>query len=137
MLAEAASKEALRIYCRESGWHVVFFEGNTGAPRTGIIDALIFRIAKGKADRLELRLVQLKGGHSGVSGPEIKRLKDAVEQIDRDWLVAAYDGESLHWLQGGVANPNGRKPNRDRSAASKKAWITIRKNRPSKKAKET
>ena len=96
MLAEKASKEALRLHCEEKGWKVAFFEGKTGAPRTGIIDAVMFRIAKGKADCLELRLVQLKGGNAGVSGPEIKRLKEAVSHVNLDWLIAAYDGEALH-----------------------------------------
>lgn len=96
VLAEKASKEALRLHCEEKGWKVAFFEGKTGAPRTGIIDAVIFRIAKGKADCLELRLVQLKGGKAGISGPEIKRLKDAAKSVNLDWLIAAYDGESLH-----------------------------------------
>src|SRR5580704_5614296 len=65
--AEAASKEALKAYCIEHGWHVAFFEGKTGAPRTGIIDAVAFRIARGKSDVLDLRLIQLKGGNAGIS----------------------------------------------------------------------
>ena len=40
--AEAASKEALKAYCVEHGWRVAFFEGATGSPRTGIIDAIAF-----------------------------------------------------------------------------------------------
>ena len=94
--AEAASKEALRSYCEENGWRVAFFEGTTGSPRTGIIDAVAFRIARGNADVLDLRLVQLKGGNAGVSGPEIARLKKAVTTVEVDWLIAAFDGETLH-----------------------------------------
>src|ERR1035437_2798087 len=73
--AEAASKEALRSYCEQQGWRVAFFEGATGAPRTGIIDAIMFRVSRKNADVLDLRLVQLKGGKAGVSGAEITRLK--------------------------------------------------------------
>lgn len=64
--AEAASKAALESYCIKHGWKVAFFEGKTGSPRTGIIDAVVFRIARGQADVLDLRLVQLKGGKAGV-----------------------------------------------------------------------
>src|ERR1700720_1035567 len=73
--AEAASKATLKAYCEQRGWRVAFFEGKTGAPRTGIIDAVAFRIARGrgKADELELRLIQLKGGKAGVNGREITR----------------------------------------------------------------
>lgn len=97
-IAEAQSKDALRLYCEENGWHVAFFEGKTGAPRTGIIDAIIFRISKQNADALDLRLVQLKGGHAGASGAEVARLKKAIEAVAVNWLIAAFDGESLHLL---------------------------------------
>jgi hypothetical protein len=99
-LAEAASKEALRQYCKQHGWHVAFFESKTGAPLTGIIDAITFRIAKGRPDVLDLRLVQLKGGKAGVSGREITRLKQAASAVEVNWLVATLDAENhvLHLL---------------------------------------
>ena len=96
--SEAASKEALRTYCEKHNWRVAFFEGKTGSPRTGIIDAIIFRIAKGNADALDLRLVQLKGGKAGVTGAEIARLKKAIGAVSTSWMIAAFDGESLHML---------------------------------------
>jgi hypothetical protein len=96
--AEAASKEALRLYCAENFWRVGFFEGETGAPRTGIIDAIMFRVSRKNADVLDLRLVQLKGGKAGVSGAEIARLKKAVGTVETNWLIAAFDGETLHLL---------------------------------------
>jgi|SRR5882672_6980255 len=97
-ISEQASKVALQEYCKAHGWRWAFFEGPTGAPRTGIIDAVIFRVAKHDADLLDLRLVQLKGGHSGVSGPEIGRLKRAAKDAAVTWLIAAYDGKILHML---------------------------------------
>ena len=96
--AEAASKEALRSYCEQRGWRVAFFEGKTGAPRTGIIDAIMFRVSRKNSDVLDLRLVQLKGGKAGVSGAEITRLKKAVGTVETDWLIAEFDGELLHLL---------------------------------------
>ena len=94
--AEAASKEALKAYCEEHGWKVAFFEGKTGSPRTGIIDAVAFRLGRTNADALDVRLIQLKGGKAGISGPEIKRLKKATDDATVKWLIAAYDGASLH-----------------------------------------
>src|SRR5579864_6460740 len=73
--SEAASKEALRLYCKEHRWKVAFFEGETGSPRTGIIDAIAFRLGRSNADLLDVRLVQLKGGKAGVTAAEIARLK--------------------------------------------------------------
>lgn len=96
--AEAASKEALRAYCQEHGWKIAFFEGATGAPRTGIIDAVTFRLGRKNADALDVRLIQLKGGKAGISGLEITRLKHAASNAVVKWLIAAYDGETLHLL---------------------------------------
>jgi hypothetical protein len=96
--AEAASKAALQAHCEETGWRVAFFEGKTGAPRTGIIDAVAFRLQRKNADALEIRLIQLKGGTAGVSGPEIARLKQAVTEARVNWMIAAFDGEALHTL---------------------------------------
>jgi hypothetical protein len=94
--AEAASKEALKVYCTERCWKVAFFEGATGAARTGIIDAIAFRLGRGQPDVLELRLIQLKGGRAGVSGREIARLKKATSATNVRWCIAAFDGDVLH-----------------------------------------
>jgi hypothetical protein len=96
--AEAASKAALKAHCEETGWRVAFFEGKTGSPRTGIIDAVAFRLQRKNADALDVRLIQLKGGKAGVSGPEIARLKQAVTDAHVSWMIAAFDGEALHTL---------------------------------------
>jgi len=94
--AEAASKEALRLHRDKHGWKLAFFEGKTGSPRTGIIDAIAFRLGRGNADLLDVRLIQLKGGKAGVSGAEIARLKSAAAGATVRWLIAAFDGEALH-----------------------------------------
>jgi hypothetical protein len=96
--SEAASKEALRAYCQKRGWRVAFFEGATGSPRTGIVDAVMFRISRKNADLLDIRLVQLKGGKAGISGAEIARLKSAARDATVNFVIAAFDGEVLHLL---------------------------------------
>jgi hypothetical protein len=95
---ERASKAALSAWCRTNGWKVLFFEGTTGAPRTGIVDAIIARVGPADADAVEVRLVQLKAGSGGVTATEIARLKTAREKLSCDWVVAAFDGETLHLL---------------------------------------
>ncbi len=96
--AEAASKEALKAYAIDAGWRVAFFEGKTGSPRTGIIDAVAFRLTKKNSDAIEIKLIQLKGGKAGVSGREIARLKEAATLARVEWMIAAFDGETLHVL---------------------------------------
>ena len=94
--SEAASKEALRLYCQKNGWKLAVFEGATGAPRTGIIDAIAFRLGRKNADLLDIRLIQLKGGKAGVTAREIARLKKAASSATVKWMIAAFDGEALH-----------------------------------------
>src|SRR2546428_6828453 len=76
----------------------VFFEGHTGAARTGIGDAVIARIRPRDADGIDIRLVQLKSGAGGLTGREITRIKQAVVQTSMGWLLAAFDGQILHIL---------------------------------------
>ena len=97
-IAEAQSKAALKAYCEGHGWKFAFFEGKTGAPRTGIIDAVMFRLGKKDSDILDLRVIQLKGGNAGISAREIGRLKKAAENATVDWLIVEYDGETLQFL---------------------------------------
>ena len=101
--SEAASKEALRLYCGKHGWKLAFFEGVTGAPRTGIIDAIAYRLGRGNADMLDVRLVQLKGGKAGISGAEISRLKRASAGATVNWLIAAFDGKTFNLLPDDLA----------------------------------
>jgi hypothetical protein len=96
--SERTSKAALAAWCRANGWKVLFFEGGTGAPRTGIVDAIIARIRPGDADAIELKLVQLKSGFGGLTAREIARLKEALTKLWKDWLLAAFDGNTLHLL---------------------------------------
>ena len=76
----------------------MFFEGESGAPRTGIVDAIMARIKPNDADAIEIKFVQLKSGTGGVTAAEIARMKQAVAQVSKDWLLAAFDGETIHFL---------------------------------------
>ncbi|MBI5525182.1 MAG: hypothetical protein HY897_02530 [Deltaproteobacteria bacterium] len=97
---EQASKNALSKWCERHGWKVIFFEGKTGAPRTGIVDAVIVRIRPGDADAIEVCLIQLKAGAGGLTAIEISRMKKAVGKASLSWLLAAFDGDDLHFLPG-------------------------------------
>ncbi|MBI3468131.1 MAG: hypothetical protein HY000_34425 [Planctomycetes bacterium] len=96
--AEAASKVAVEAALKESGYRCVFFEGPTGSARTGIVDGVAIRIAPGDKDRLEVLLLQLKGGKAGASAREITRLQQAVQKLKVDWNIAVADEEHVHFL---------------------------------------
>jgi hypothetical protein len=96
--SEEAGKAALTAWCRANGWKLLFFEGKSGAPRTGIVDAIVARIRPDDADAIEVKLVQLKSGAGGLTAREIARLKKAVTKLSGDWLLAAFDGNTLHMV---------------------------------------
>ena len=102
--SEAGSKAALSIWAADNGWKVVFFEGKSGAPRTGIVDALLTRIAPRQPDLIQVRLVQLKSGSAGFRAAEVKRLKSAVTNLKASWYFVGFDGQDLHWS--GEADPS-------------------------------
>ena len=95
--SEQTSKAALSSWAADHGWSVAFFEGKTGAPRTGIVDALLSRIAPRRPDIMQVRLIQLKSGSAGLKPKEVKRLNDAVENIEVSWYFVGFDGTDLHW----------------------------------------
>ena len=53
-------------------------------------------VSGARADLLDIRLIQLKGGKAGVTAAEIARLKKAAEGATVKWMLAAFDGEALH-----------------------------------------
>jgi hypothetical protein len=52
--SERESKKALASWCRANGWKVLFFEGESGAPRTGIVDAIMARIKPKDFDAIDI-----------------------------------------------------------------------------------
>jgi hypothetical protein len=127
--SERTSKEALSAWAKARGWRLVFFEGSAGAPRTGIVDAVLLRLARAKADVVEVRLVQLKAGAGGLTAREIARLKSAVQAIRCEWVLAAFDGTELHFVPGdqhaghGVeqrAAPDGQRAGERRGRAARR-----------------
>ena len=96
--SERRSKQALSSWAEANRWKVVFFEGKRGAPRTGVVDAVLVRIAHAQPDVIEVRLVQLKGGAGGLTAAEIARLKRALVSMRSTWVLAAFDGAVLHFL---------------------------------------
>ena len=60
------------------------------------------RIALVSTVRVRLWSARLRtyGGSAGISGRENARLKRACTTVEINWLIAAYDGDTLHLLPG-------------------------------------
>jgi hypothetical protein len=98
--SERLSKEALQAWATEAGFRVHYLDAVSGFPRTGIADALLFRIKPRAADQIELYIVQLKGGRSGFKPAEMARLTKAASAVKATPLIVPHDGEELHFLGG-------------------------------------
>jgi hypothetical protein len=103
---EQLSKKALQAWAAEAGFRVHFLDAASGFPRTGIADALLFRIKPKAADQIELYVVQLKGGGSGLKPAETARLTKAASSVKATPLIILHDGKELHFL-GGAAHFTG------------------------------
>lgn len=91
-----ASQRAFEAWAKDQGYRVVFLDAPSGNPRTGIVDAVLVRIAPSDADQLELHLVQLKSGDAGLTGVEVRRLKAAAKRIRITVTGACHDGHEIH-----------------------------------------
>jgi hypothetical protein len=90
-----ASQRALSRWATANGWRVVFLDALSGHPRTGIVDAVLVRIAPGAADKVDVQLVQLKSGTAGLTGGELRRLKAAAKRAQVTPLGVCHDGKAL------------------------------------------
>ncbi len=90
-----ASKIALKTWAAAHGWYLVALDGPSGNPRTGIVDALLVRVATYDADELEVRLLQLKGGSAGLKALERRRLATACAKMSALPAYAFFDGEEI------------------------------------------
>lgn len=75
----------------------MFLDAASGHPRTGIADALLFRIKPRAADQIELYIVQLKGGGAGFKAAEMARLTNAAAAVKATPLIILHDGGELHF----------------------------------------
>lgn len=85
-----ASKLALKLWATRNGWHYIFLDAKSGAPTTGIVDVMLVRAGRKDRDRLEIRLVQLKGGSGGLKAQEWQRLRAACQKVVVRPAVALY-----------------------------------------------
>lgn len=89
------SQDALRAWALQNGWHVVFLDAPSGAPRTGIVDAVMIKIARQDADMLDVRLLQLKAGVAGLTAAERRRLRAACTAARCAPAFAYFDGVEM------------------------------------------
>ena len=91
------SKEALEDWAKAAGFKLVLLDAASGNPRTGIADASLCRIKPRSPDQIDLYVVQLKGGRSGLKPTEMARLTKAATGVKATPLVILHDGERLYF----------------------------------------
>lgn len=96
---DAATRLALEETLMRRGWRVLFFDEEFGPlfgpERPRLFDGIAVRLRPGSEDRLELRLVRAESDTLEAPREVIERVKRAANAASLDWLVAAFDGESM------------------------------------------
>jgi hypothetical protein len=96
---DAATRLALEETLMRRGWRVLFFDEEFGPlfgpERPRLFDGIAVRLRPGTEDRLELRLVRAESDTLEAPREVIERVKRAANAASLDWLVAAFDGESM------------------------------------------
>ncbi|MHB8877658.1 MAG: hypothetical protein ACYC8T_28540 [Myxococcaceae bacterium] len=77
----------------------MFLDAHSGNPRTGIVDALLVRVATRDADKLEVLLLQLKAGCAGLKPLELRRLAAACSKASVLPAYAFFDGQALEFVR--------------------------------------
>lgn len=113
---DAATRLALEETLMRRGWHVLFFDEEFGPlfgpERPRLFDGIAVRLRPGSGDRLELRLVRAESDTLEAPREVIELVKRAANAASLDWLVAAFDGESmrvvppLEEIEGVAARPS-------------------------------
>lgn len=98
--SESLSKAALQEWAGESGFKVAYFDSKKRNPRTGIADAILVRVRPKSPDQVEVYLVELKGGSSGLKAAEMARLQRAAAAVKAQPRIILHDGERLFFLGG-------------------------------------
>jgi hypothetical protein len=96
---DAATRLALEETLLRRGWRVLFLDDQFGPlfgpQRPKLFDGIAVRLRPGSADKVELRLVHMESDTLEASSELVERVKKAARSATVEWLVAAFDGESM------------------------------------------
>jgi hypothetical protein len=96
---EAATRLALEETLLRRGWRVIFFDEHFGPlfgpERPKLFDGIAIRLLPGAEEKVELRLVCVESDTLEAPPELIERVRRAARSASVEWLVAAFDGESM------------------------------------------
>lgn len=95
---ETAARVALEDTLMREGWRVLYLDERFG-PLLGpggarAVDGIALRV-RSDGEGIELRLIAVEGGTLQISDDAVQRMKRLAESVEADWLLAAFDGESI------------------------------------------
>lgn len=79
----------------EGGFRSISFESKTGHEGMGIVDMVAVRRQRQNKDRLDVLLVQVKGGTSRLGENDLERLRGAAKNIKIGYTVASKQGRRV------------------------------------------
>ena len=72
----------------QKGYKCISLDSKKGYEYKGIVDLIAVRRDRKDPDRLNVVLIQVKGGSAKVSRNELKRLRSAVKRVKVSWNTA-------------------------------------------------
>lgn len=72
----------------KKGFKCLSLDSKRGYEYKGVVDLIAVKRNKQDPDKLNIVLVQVKGGSARVSSEEISRIKKAVKKVNISWIVA-------------------------------------------------
>lgn len=79
------------------GYRCISLDSRKGYEYKGIVDLIAVKRDKKDPDRLQLVLVQVKGGRARITADELKRLQIAKKCIKIHWNVAHKPGKTVRF----------------------------------------
>ncbi|HHT9132560.1 MAG TPA: hypothetical protein ACFYED_08740 [Candidatus Tripitaka californicus] len=90
-LAHARARNAktfTKYFLQKRGYRCISLDSRKGYEYKGVVDMVAIRRDKKNPDRLQIVLVQVKGGKARVTADELERLRAATKLIKVHWNVA-------------------------------------------------
>jgi len=81
----------------KKGYRCLSLDSGRGYEYKGIVDLIAVKRNRKNPDRLDLMLLQVKGGNARITRDEIKRVQVATDQVQVSWNVAEKPGKTVRF----------------------------------------
>ena len=101
--AELAHKQAqnaktfTKYELSKKGYRCISLDSKRGYEYKGVVDLIAVKRYHRNPDRLEIMLLQVKGGSAKITNDELRRLQSAARNVKVLWNVAEKPGKTIRF----------------------------------------